>query len=162
LQEFAVQIRFRSILAAVAAFVAVGVSAAPAGFPGAGISFPAITKVEEKLNLTPVQKAQFDVALAATRAAFVSIEASHLELKVIAEKELAKTRPDLELLTAELDDAMDLNRIERQKARAEWLKLYPMLSDEQVAIVKAAMQEKVALLSWIREFVVKWFVVKRG
>ncbi len=57
---------------------------------------------------------------------------------------------------------MALGRIESNKARAEWLKLYAMLSDEQVATVKEALHEKIALVSWIREFIVKWFVVKRG
>ena len=155
------QIRIRSFLAVFAACAAFGLPA-HAQLPGTGISFPAITKVEEKLNLDPAQKAQFDVALAATKLAFIAIEKSHKDLKTFAETELAKTRPNLDLLTGEMDDAMDLNRIERQKARVEWLKLYAMLSDAQVATVKEAMQEKLALVSWIREFVVQWFVVKRG
>lgn len=156
------QIQFRSIFAAVAAFVAFGVATAHADFPGAGISFPAITKVERKLNLTTEQKAQFDVALAATKVAFVAIEASHKALKEFAETELANVRPNLDLVAVELDDAVDANRIDSRKARAEWLKLYAMLSDEQVATVKAALQDKIALVSWIRDFIVKWFVVRRG
>ncbi len=70
--------------------------AAHADFPGAGISFPAITKVEGKLNLTPEQKEQFDVALEASKAAFLAIEANHEALKQFAETELANARPNLE------------------------------------------------------------------
>jgi hypothetical protein len=156
------QIRVRSLLAAVAAFVAFGLPAAHADFPGAGISFPAITKVERKLNLTPEQKEQFDVALAASKVAFLALEANHKELRQFAQKELANARPNLEALSGEFDDAMEFGRTATRKARAEWLKLYAMLSDEQVAVVRDALQEKIALVSWIRDFVVKWFVVKRG
>jgi len=154
-----VQIRFRSLLAV--AFVAFGLPAAHAQVPGAGISFPAITKVEKKLDLTPLQKAQFDVALAASKAAFLAIEANHKDLKMLADVELAKARPDLEMLANEVDETMEQGRIERLKARVEWLKLYNLLSDQQVAVVKSAIQEKVALVSWIRDFVVKWFVARR-
>ena len=136
--------------------------AAHAEIPGAGISFPAITKVERKLNLTAEQKEQFDVALAASKVAFLAIEANHKDLKQFAETELANARPNLEALSGEFDDAMEFGRNATRKARAEWLKLYAMLSDEQVAIVKEELREKVALVSWIREFIVKWFVVKRG
>ena len=156
------QIRFRSILAAIATFVAFGLPAAHAEIPGAGISFPAITKVERKLNLTAEQKAQFDVALAASKVAFLALEANHKDLKQFAETELANARPNLEALSGEFDDAMEFSRTVTHKARAEWLKLYATLSDEQVAVVRDALQEKIALVSWIREFVVKWFVVKRG
>ena len=167
------QTRFRAFLAAVAAFLAFGLPAAhadfsgfgfsfPAANPGTGVSFPAIDRIEGKLNLTPGQKAQFDVALEASKAAFLAIEASHESLKQFAQTELANTRPNLELLTAELDDAREVGKIERNKARAEWLKLYAMLSDEQVATIKEALQEKMALVSWIRDFVVKWFVARRG
>ena len=152
---------FRAFLAFVA-FAAFGATVAHAQVPGAGISFPMITKVERQLNLTPEQRVQYDVALNATKAAFVSIEASHKALKEFAEIELANDRPNLDLVVAELDDAIDANRIDSRKARAEWLKLYAMLSAEQVAIVKSALQDKLKLVSWIREFVVKWFVVRRG
>jgi hypothetical protein len=151
----------RSFLAAVAAFAAFGLPAAHAQLPGAGISFPAITKVERKLNLTPAQKVQFDIALEASKSSFVAVEANHKELKQLADLELAKTRPDLEMLANELDESMEQIRVEKAKVRAEWLKLYAMLSDDQVAIVKAALKEKIALMAWVREFVVKWFVTRR-
>jgi hypothetical protein len=157
-----VQNRFRSLFAVTAALVAFGLPAARAELPGAGISFPAITKVEHKLNLSPAQKAQFDVALNATRVAFAAIDTHHKELKAFAERELATARPNLELLAVEVDDTLDQGRIERHKAQVEWLKLYAMLSGEQVAIVKVALQEKLTMMSWIRDFAVKWFVTRRA
>jgi hypothetical protein len=156
------QIRYKTILAAGAAFVALGLPLADAASPGAEVSFPAIARIEQKLNLTADQKAQFEVALAASKTAFLAIEENHKELKAFAEQELANTRHDLELLAAELDDAMELGRVQRHNARAEWLKLYAMLSDDQVAVVKTALQEKIAMVSWIRDLVINWFVARRG
>src|SRR5687768_1854059 len=94
---------------------------------------PAFDKLERALRLTPEQKAQFDIAVTATRRIGVVVAMTGLEMKDRIRDELAKPRPDLRILLDAKDEILARSLELRREAREEWLKLYGMLDADQVA-----------------------------
>lgn len=104
----------------------------------------AIGEIAAGLNLSPAQQAQFAIALAKTEQTVPQIRANHLALANAAKAELQNPVPDLAAL-ANRKDATELANLGlRQIARAEWLKLYAMLSPGQVEALKPTLNAAMA------------------
>jgi hypothetical protein len=95
-----------------------------------------LQQLERQLRLNPEQKAQFDVAAAATQRALVSSALSGMEFKERLGRELMRPRPDLEVIFQAQEAMVEQNRPLFRSARDEWLRLYAMLDEEQVKIAK--------------------------
>jgi hypothetical protein len=140
----------RGALASLALLLSLGALASP---------FPRLDQFGRSLNLSPAQQAQFDAAETATQRVVIASVAAGAHLKAQMRVEFAKARPDLEAL-ARLKDANDVAlRPLHQGARAEWLKLYAILSDDQVAIVKAHLIETLGHLEALHQYVMHLVLV---
>ena len=121
----------------------------------ADVTMPRFEKLEQSLDLTPEQKAQFDVAVAATQRLLFSMAISGLQMKERLKEEFSKPRPDLGAL-AELREAIvEQSRPLRREARDEWLKLYAMLNESQVATIKFFLEEKLDRLEALHDFMLR-------
>jgi hypothetical protein len=140
--------------AAIGAGLAIGTITAfaqTAPHPGPGLGLATLVEIEGALNLSAAQKAQFDIATAATRDAFGAAHARHEHMKAVVDAEMAKARPDLAALANLQESEMEAGRAVHVATRGEWLKLYNMLDDTQAAVVKAFLQERLMRLDTIRE-----------
>ena len=125
----------------------------PMCLASAAATFPRLAKLEQALDLTAEQKVQFDAAVAATQHAIVVAAINGMHLKQQVQAEFAKTRPDLAALAQAHDANAQASIPLRHAAREEWLKLYALLSDDQVATVKTILQEKLDHLDALQQFV---------
>jgi hypothetical protein len=146
-------ILIRGVFASLALFLSLGALASP---------FPRLDQFGHTLDLSPAQQAQFDTAVTATQRVVLAIAANAVQMKVQIGVEFAKARPDLERL-ARLKDANE-EAVDplRHAARDQWLRLYAMLSDEQVAKVKAHLQERFEHLEALHQFVMRLMLGKVG
>ncbi len=110
-------------------------------FAGAGAAAPfdrdGLERLEKQLRMNPEQKAQFDVAVGASKRAMLSSAIPGMEFKARMQRELLKAKPDLGVIFEAQEALVDQNRPAFREARDEWLKLYALLDDEQVRIAKA-------------------------
>jgi hypothetical protein len=108
-------------------------------------------ELEKSLRLNPVQRAQFDTAVAATQRALLSMGLGAMQLQGRIAEEFAKPRPDLDALARAQDDVIEQTRPLFRKARDEWARLYAMLDPDQVAATRAFVEEKLRRLERIGE-----------
>lgn len=108
-------------------------------------------ELERSLRLNPVQKAQFDTAVAATQRALLSVGLAALQVKGRLAEELAKPKPDLDALARAQEEAIEQTRPLFREAHAEWARLYAMLDPDQVAATRAFVEEKLRRLERIGE-----------
>lgn len=106
-------------------------------------------ELEKSLRLDPAQKAQFDVAVAATQRALLSVALVGLQLKDRVAGELAKPKPDLRELARAQDEVIEQARPAFQEARDEWARLYALLDPAQVARARAFVERKLRTLERI-------------
>jgi hypothetical protein len=123
-------LRYLWMFAAAAALAMVSLGASATRMEG-------LQQLERQLRLNPEQKAQFDVAAAATQRALVSSALSGMEFKERLGRELMRPRPDLEVIFQAQEAMVEQNRPLFRSARDEWLRLYAMLDEDQVKIAKA-------------------------
>lgn len=103
-------------------------------------------RLELALHLKPHQKVQFDFAVAATRRALLAVAMSAMQVKERTTQELAKPRPDLNLLYDIYDQVIEQNKPLFREARDEWTKLQSLLDDRQVELVKRYIEDKLNIL----------------
>jgi hypothetical protein len=113
---------------------------------GAAAQSADLDRLERQLRLKPHQKEQFDRASAATQTALVASAMSLAVMKQDLESELAKPRPDLLGLLASQQAAYELNLPLFKSAAEEWNRLYGLLEDDQVAIAKRYVEERLRSL----------------
>ena len=123
-------LRYLWMFAAAAALAMVSLGASATRMEG-------LQQLERQLRLNPEQKAQFDVAAAATQRALVSSALSGMEFKERLGRELMRPRPDLEVIFQAQEAMVEQNRPLFRAARDEWVRLYAMLDEDQVKIAKA-------------------------
>lgn len=102
--------------------------------------------LEERLRLTPPQKAQFDRASSATQTALFSIGLAAMQMKARLATELAKDRPDFDALLREQDEALGLVRPNFEIARKEWSAFYALLSAEQAKVAREEIDRRLGAL----------------
>lgn len=107
---------------------------------------PDFGDLEAKLRLSPVQKAQFDIAVGATRRAMLATGLVAMEMKARLAQELARDHPDFERLLADPDALLSQVRPQWAEAHQEWTRLYGMLDARQVAIARDYIERRLGAL----------------
>jgi hypothetical protein len=119
----------------VAAILLLGISmAAPAA--SSPIATPRFDELERKLQIRPEQKEQYEMAVGATKRALLAVGLSVMEMKQRLAEELMKPNPDFSVLFDGADRAFEEQRPLLEEAGREWKKLYTLLDDKQVEVVK--------------------------
>ena len=103
-------------------------------------------RLERALRLKPAQKEQFELAVAATQRALFAVAMSGLQIKERLSKEFAKPLPDLNTVYDIHEQVIEQNKPLFREARDAWSKLFTMLDDEQVAITKRYIEDKLNVL----------------
>ena len=119
------------------------------------LNIPQLDKLEQTLHLTPQQKAQYDVAVAATKRMLMTAAILALQVKQRLQQEFARPRPDLGALADLREAIVEQTKPLRREARDEWLKLYAMLDDEQVAVLKSFIEDKFDQLGVLHELMLQ-------
>ncbi|MEP7205809.1 MAG: periplasmic heavy metal sensor [Casimicrobiaceae bacterium] len=157
--------RTRRTLATIAAVVTlvltahVGAQTGPRGghhgghHGGGGEDLVAGTLLATKasLNLDTSQQQAWDAALAQSKTAFDAVRANRQQVKTALQAELAKATPDLAAIAAQQDQALQQNIAQRVAVRNQWLNVYAMLSAEQKAVVRDAINARLARMGTSRE-----------
>lgn len=107
---------------------------------------PDFGDLEAKLRLSPLQKAQFDIAVDATHRAMLATGLVAMEMKARLARELAREHPDLERLFADPDALLSQVRPQWAEAHDEWTRLYGMLDARQVAIARSYVERRLGAL----------------
>ena len=159
------QYNFRRITAtaAVALAMTMGAGAAlaqPMGGPHGGPHGPgsgdemigrAIANAKAQLNLNSLQQQMFETAVADSKKLHASSQEIRQKTRGVVQKELAKPEPDLAVVAAAADAAIDEARALRKPVRDEWLKLYATFTPEQKAVVRDLMQKRMARADAFRQ-----------
>ena len=122
----------------------------PHGPHGGDFSF-GIAALKDQLNLNTSQQTMWDSAVAQTKAARDTGRANMQKIKDAMTTELAKTEPDLAAVAAVADDVQAANTALRKQVRSTWLAVYATFSPDQKAIVKTALQQRVARMESFRQ-----------
>jgi uncharacterized membrane protein len=142
--------RFKTRLAAAAVFAVVGLGgiayAQPAHFGprGGGDFVSAIAALKGQLNLDTSQQTLWDSAVAAGKSARETARANMQAARSVLNAELAKPEPDLAAVAVAADSARAQNTALRHQVRDAWLSLYGTFSPDQKAVVKAAIEQRLA------------------
>ena len=142
--------RFKTRLATAAAVALVGLGgvahAQPAhpGPHGSGDFVMAIAALKGQLSLDTSQQAMWDSAVAAGNAARATARGNMQNARSVLNAELAKAQPDLAAVAAAADSAQTQNSTLRHQVRNAWLNLYGTFSPDQKAVVKAAIEQRLA------------------
>jgi hypothetical protein len=107
---------------------------------------PRFDQLEQRLKIRPEQKEQFDTAVGATKRALLAVGLSFMEMKQRLAEELMKPRPDFSRLGDSYERIVDQHRPLFREAGTEWKKLYAILDDEQVEVVKDFLHENLGRL----------------
>lgn len=118
--------------------------------PGGGI-FALPPQAKARLNLTPEQEAQWELAVQQSRAARETMKASRQQIKEATQAELTKPEPDLAALAALGDDIQARNQQVRHAARDHWLRLYASMSGAQKATVREILQKRIERAQQFRQ-----------
>ncbi|MDE2003171.1 MAG: periplasmic heavy metal sensor [Betaproteobacteria bacterium] len=142
--------RISTGFAAAAAAAVIGLGAIAHAHPGhfgdrgGGDFMTTIAALKAKLNLSTSQQASWDSAVAAGKAARANARTNMQNVRSLLNAELAKAEPDLAAVAAAADRARTQNEAQRHQARESWLGLYATFSPDQKAIVKAAIEQRLA------------------
>ena len=107
---------------------------------------PRFDQLEQRLKIRPEQKEQFDMAVGATKRALLAVGLSFMEMKQRLAEELMKPRPDFSRLTDSYERIVDQHRPLFKEAGVEWKRLYAVLDDAQVEIVKEFLRDNLGRL----------------
>jgi hypothetical protein len=124
----------------VAAIFLVGMSMAVSA-ASSPIPTPRFDELERQLQIRPEQKDQYDMAVGATKRALLAVGLSVMEMKQRLAEELMKPQPDFSRFFDGADRAFERQRPLFEEAGHEWKKLYALLDDRQVEVVKRFLQD---------------------
>ena len=111
------------------------------------IPVPDFSLLERELRIKPSQKAQFDIAVAASQRALMSVALAGLQVKERLSRELDKPLPDLNALYRLHEEAADLTLPNFREARDEWERLFATLDRRQVEAAKRFLREQLSQLA---------------
>ena len=100
------------------------------------IPSPRFDELERRLQIRPEQKEQYEMAVGATKRALLAVGLTFMEMKQRLAEEIMKPSPDFSVLFEGADRAFDQNRPLFEEAAREWKKLFLLLDDKQVDVVK--------------------------
>jgi hypothetical protein len=122
--------------------------------PGAGEEMIGhlIAHAKAQLNLDSGQQAQFDAAVAASKAARESARALRQTVKDALQKELANPVPNLSAVATIADGVQQQASVLHRQVRDTWLQFYNnVLHDDQKAIVRDLLQKRLARAESFRQ-----------
>ena len=128
----------RGILLALAALLAV----VPAHALSFHVEVPDFEQLEGQLRLRPQQKAQYYVAVHVTKRALMAVALVGLQIKERLGHEFSKARPDFSALYQAHEQLVEEARPHFRDAHREWARLYAMMDEQQIAIAKAFIRDK--------------------
>jgi LTXXQ motif family protein len=143
----------RRVALALLAFCA-GLSALPATAqpgPGGDRFIHAIAAFKAELNLNTSQQPLWDAAVAAGKAERDAAKQRRQTIKQVASEELAKPTPNLSNIATAADHVQDVNTAAHRQVRAQWLALYATFTPDQIAVVKAGIERRMARMESFRE-----------
>ena len=108
--------------------------------------------LERSLKLSPPQKEQYELAVGATKRLMLAITLAAIQAKERLIAELAKPSPDFRVLEGMRDEVLGETRTLRREAREEWMKLYGMLDEAQVAELREFLQRRLDHLGLLNDF----------
>jgi Spy/CpxP family protein refolding chaperone len=114
------------------------------GHRGGGDFVTAIAALKGQLNLNTSQQTMWDSAVAAGKSARETARTNMQNVRSVLNTEIAKAEPDLAAVAAAADSAQAQNSTLRHQARNAWLNLYGTFSPGQKAVVKAAIEQRLA------------------
>jgi hypothetical protein len=97
---------------------------------------PDFKRLESDLRLRPAQKVQFDIAVAASQRALMSVALAGLAAKERVADEMARPLPDLNVLLKAHQDVIETTLPLFREAGGEWERLYGMLDRSQVTAAR--------------------------
>lgn len=112
-----------------------------ASMAASAAQMPRFDDLEKRLHIRPEQKEQYDMAVGATKRALLAVAASAMEMKQRLAEELMKPRPDFSDFFRGADKVFEMHRPLFKEAGREWNKLFKLLDDRQVEIVKEFLRE---------------------
>jgi hypothetical protein len=119
--------------------------------PGAGMDVERLLAgLQAQLNLTTLQQGMWTTAVQASTTARETGRANMQKLHDAFAAQLANTTPDLAALALAAEGVQADNQTLRHAARDAWLKLYATFSADQVAVVRAALQQHLAKMDSMR------------
>jgi len=110
-----------------------------------------LAPLKAQLNLNTSQQGMWDSAVASSKAARQTFRTSMDQVHNTLTAELAKAEPDLAAVAAAADAAQANGQTVRKQVRDQWLSLYATFTPDQKAVVKAAIQARVARMDAFRE-----------
>ncbi len=138
-----------------------GLSALPATAqpgPGGDRIIHAIAAFKAQLNLDPTsQQPLWDAAVAAGKAERDAAKQRRQTVKQVASEELAKPTPNLSNIATAADHVQDVDTAAHHQVRAQWLALYATFTPDQIAVVKAGIEKRMARMESFRERMHKRF-----
>lgn len=114
------------------------------GHGGGGGAVMAIARLRNQLDLDTSQQKLWDSAAAATKSARSAMKSRRDYVRSVLEAELAKAEPDLAAVAAASDAAQSQAIAQRHEARDAWLNLYATFTPAQKAVVRTALQNRLA------------------
>jgi hypothetical protein len=112
----------------------------------------ALFAAKSQLNLNTSQQQAWDQAVADTKAARQQGRTNAQALQQQLQSQLAGTGAlDLGALAATGDQVQQQNQALRVKVRNEWIALYNTFSDEQKAVVKQIVAQRISRMQQMRE-----------
>jgi hypothetical protein len=85
----------------------------------------------------------------------IQLALAGMQVKQRLEEEFAKPRPDFAVIEEARRAVIEDGRTLRREAREEWLKLYAMLDDDQVATLKRFIQDQVDQIGLLHDFMLQ-------
>ena len=110
-----------------------------------------LAALKSELNLNTSQQAMWDAAVAQSKSARDAGRANFDKVRTAMSAELAKPEPDLAAVAAVADDAQAANAALRKQIQSQWLALYATFTPDQKAVVKDALNKRVARMERFRE-----------
>jgi Spy/CpxP family protein refolding chaperone len=109
-----------------------------------------LAQLKGQLALDTSQQVMWDNAAAGTKAARESARGSMDQVRAALAAELAKPEPDFAAVAAVTDSVRANQQALRKQVRDEWLKLYATFSPAQKAVVRDAVQQRLARVEAFR------------
>ena len=112
------------------------------------VRIPDFPLLERQLRLTPLQKAQFDIAVAASHRALMAAALAGLQVKERLGYELSKPMPDLNVLFRMHEEVLEMAGAPFREAAGEWERLFRLLDRRQVESAKRFLKDHLGPYSY--------------
>ena len=112
------------------------------------VRIPDFLQLERQLRLTPLQKAQYDIAVEASQRALMAAALAGLQVKERLNHEFSKPWPDLNVLLRMHEEVMEMAAPPFREAAAEWERLFRMLDRRQVEGAKRFLRDNLGPYSY--------------